>query len=216
MKMKKLFGGLILAATLMTSSCEAILEQMTTTPAFVIPEVMYNGQTFQVTRLATCKYGFTTDSKYLTIEERKDGKFIATVSGAWVSETSNKSVPVKVTAVNLDDSTIEPQVMETVLLNWSLKLYEGNAVVTHTELKAGTTYRLEMVAANTGTKIETILGGLTDKTNPQALEWSFAADKLKEMSRTATTLEFRPLTAGAFEIVASLGEYKVNMSGVAH
>ena len=49
MKTKKLLGGLLLAATvIILSSCEGILDQMSTVPAFYIPEVMYNGQTYQI------------------------------------------------------------------------------------------------------------------------------------------------------------------------
>ncbi|MGM9790631.1 MAG: hypothetical protein ACI3Y9_10085 [Candidatus Cryptobacteroides sp.] len=212
--MKKLM--IMLAAVALTASCDEIADQMAKVPTFFIPEIMYNGQTFQVTRFATCKYQFSTDSKYLTITETSDGKFIAKADGTWVSETSLKTIPVKVTAVNPDDASVEPQVEETVLIDWGLKLYEGDAVVSNTELIAGNIYRLEMISANTGLKIETILGGATDKTNPQALEWTFAADKVQEVSRTATTLEFKPIATGIFGIAASLGEYKVNMSGNVH
>ena len=83
MKLKTLFGGLLFAAAIMTaSSCEEALDQMAKVPTFFIPEIMYNGQTFQVTRFATCKYQFSTDSKYLTITETSDGKFIAEADGA--------------------------------------------------------------------------------------------------------------------------------------
>ena len=207
---------MMLAAVVLSVSCEEVLDQMAKVPAFFIPEIMYNGQTFQVTRFATCKYQFSTDSKYLTITETSDGKFIAEADGAWVTETSLKTIPVKVTAVNPDDASVEPQEEETVLIDWGLKLYEGDEVVSNTELVAGRTYRLEMIAANTGIKIETIFGGATDKANPQALEWTFASDRVQEISRTDTSLEFKPIATGIFGIVASLGEYKVNMSGNAH
>lgn len=207
---------MMLAAVVLSVSCEEVLDQMAKVPTFFIPEIMYNGQTFQVTRFATCKYQFSTDSKYLTITETSDGKFIAKADGAWVTETSLKTIPVKVTAVNPDDASVEPQEEETVLIDWGLKLYEGDEVVSNTELVAGRTYRLEMIAANTGIKIETIFGGATDKANPQALEWTFASDRVQEISRTDTSLEFKPIATGIFGIVASLGEYKVNMSGNAH
>ena len=207
---------MMLAAVVLSVSCEEVLDQMAKVPTFFIPEIMYNGQTFQVTRFATCKYQFSTDSKYLTITETSDGKFIAKADGAWVTETSLKTIPVKVTAVNPDDASVEPQEEETVLIDWGLKLYEGDEVVSNTELVAGRTYRLEMIAANTGIKIETIYGGATDKANPQALEWTFASDRVQEISRTDTSLEFKPIATGIFGIVASLGEYKVNMSGNAH
>ena len=207
---------MMLAAVVLSVSCEEVLDQMAKVPTFFIPEIMYNGQTFQVTRFATCKYQFSTDSKYLTITETSDGKFITKADGAWVTETSLKTIPVKVTAVNPDDASVEPQEEETVLIDWGLKLYEGDEVVSNTELVAGRTYRLEMIAANTGIKIETIFGGATDKANPQALEWTFASDRVQEISRTDTSLEFKPIATGIFGIVASLGEYKVNMSGNAH
>ena len=207
---------MMLAAVVLSVSCEEVLDKMAKVPTFFIPEIMYNGQTFQVTRFATCKYQFSTDSKYLTITETSDGKFIAKADGAWVTETSLKTIPVKVTAVNPDDASVEPQEEETVLIDWGLKLYEGDEVVSNTELVAGRTYRLEMIAANTGIKIETIFGGATDKANPQALEWTFASDRVQEISRTDTSLEFKPIATGIFGIVASLGEYKVNMSGNAH
>lgn len=207
---------MMLAAVVLSVSCEEVLDQMAKVPTFFIPEIMYNGQTFQVTRFATCKYQFSTDSKYLTITETSDGKFIAKADGAWVTETSLKTIPVKVTAVNPDDASVEPQEEETVLIDWGLKLYEGDEVVSNAELVAGRTYRLEMIAANTGIKIETIFGGATDKANPQALEWTFASDRVQEISRTDTSLEFKPIATGIFGIVASLGEYKVNMSGNAH
>ena len=207
---------MMLAAVVLSVSCEEVLDQMAKVPTFFIPEIMYNGQTFQVTRFATCKYQFSTDSKYLTITETSDGKFIAKADGAWVTETSLKTIPVKVTAVNPDDASVEPQEEETVLIDWGLKLYEGDEAVSNTELVAGRTYRLEMIAANTGIKIETIFGGATDKANPQALEWTFASDRVQEISRTDTSLEFKPIATGIFGIVASLGEYKVNMSGNAH
>ena len=207
---------MMLAAVVLSVSCEEVLDQMAKVPTFFIPKIMYNGQTFQVTRFATCKYQFSTDSKYLTITETSDGKFIAKADGAWVTETSLKTIPVKVTAVNPDDASVEPQEEETVLIDWGLKLYEGDEVVSNTELVAGRTYRLEMIAANTGIKIETIFGGATDKANPQALEWTFASDRVQEISRTDTSLEFKPIATGIFGIVASLGEYKVNMSGNAH
>ena len=207
---------MMLAAVVLSVSCEEALDQMAKVPTFFIPEIMYNGQTFQVTRFATCKYQFSTDSKYLTITETSDGKFIAKADGAWVTETSLKTIPVKVTAVNPDDASVEPQEEETVLIDWGLKLYEGDEVVSNTELVARRTYRLEMIAANTGIKIETIFGGATDKANPQALEWTFASDRVQEISRTDTSLEFKPIATGIFGIVASLGEYKVNMSGNAH
>ena len=207
---------MMLAAVVLSVSCEEVLDQMAKVPTFFIPEIMYNGQTFQVTRFATCKYQFSTDSKYLTITETSDGKFIAKADGAWVTETSLKTIPVKVTAVNPDDASVEPQEEETVLIDWGLKLYEGDEVVSNTELVAGRTYRLEMIAANTGIKIETIFGGATDKANPQALEWTFASDRVQEISRADTSLEFKPIATGIFGIVAYLGEYKVNMSGNAH
>lgn len=207
---------MMLAAVVLSVSCEEVLDQMAKVPTFFIPEIMYNGQTFQVTRFATCKYQFSTDSKYLTITETSDGKFIAKADGAWVTETSLKTIPVKVTAVNPDDASVEPQEEETVLIDWGLKLYEGDEAVSNAELIAGRTYRLEMIAANTGIKIETIFGGATDKANPQALEWTFASDRVQEISRTDTSLEFKPIATGIFGIVASLGEYKVNMSGNAH
>ena len=207
---------MMLAAVVLSVSCEEVLDQMAKVPTFFIPEIMYNGQTFQVTRFATCKYQFSTDSKYLTITETSDGKFIAKADGAWVTETSLKTIPVKVTAVNPDDASVEPQEEETVLIDWGLKLYEGDEAVSNAELIAGRTYRLEMIDANTGINIETILGGATDKANPQALEWKFDSGKVREVSRTDTSLEFKPIATGIFGIVASLGEYKVNMSGNAH
>ena len=110
MKLKTLFGGLLFAAAIMTaSSCEEMFKQMANVPSFFIPEVMYNGQSYQITRLATCKYEFTTDSKYLKVVENEDGKFIATASGDWVDETSKEFVEVNVTAVNPDNSSVEPQ-----------------------------------------------------------------------------------------------------------
>lgn len=208
MKLKKLLGGLLLSATVITtSSCEELLENMSKVPTFYIPEIMYNGQTFQITRLATCNYQFTTDSEYLTITETSDGKFIATAKGQWASNTS-MTLPVKVTAVNPDEPSIEPQVLEIYLVDWELKIYQGENAVSSSELKSGETYKLKMHEKKSGLEIKTIYGGLTDKVNPQALVWKYSADKVKEISSTATTFEFTPIATGIYAISADLGSYR--------
>ena len=208
MKLKKLLGGLLLSATVITtSSCEELLENMSKVPTFYIPEIMYNGQTYQVARLGTCSYQFTTDSEYLTITETSDGKFIATANGKWASETS-MTLPVKVTAVNPDEPSIEPQVLEIYLVDWELKIYQGENAVSSSELKSGETYKLKMHEKKSGLEIKTIYGGLTDKVNPQALVWKYSADKVKEISSTATTFEFTPIATGIYAISADLGSYR--------
>lgn len=212
MKLKKLLGGLLLSATVITtSSCEELLESMSKVPTFYIPEIMYNGQTYQVARLGTCNYQFTTDSEYLTIAENSDGKFIATAKGQWASNTS-MTLPVKVTAVNPDEPSIEPQVLEIYLVDWELKIYQGENAVSSSELKSGETYKLKMHEKKSRQEIKTIYGGLTDKVNPQALVWKYSADKVKEISSTATTFEFTPIAAGSYPISADLGSYRCAVS----
>ena len=208
MKLGKIFAGLLFSAAIMTvSSCEEVLQNMEKVPTFYIPEIMYNGQTFQLTRLSTCRYQFTTDSEYLDITETSDGKFIATAVGKWDYWTL-MTLPVKVTAVNPDEPSIEPQVLEIYLVDWELKIYQGENAVSSSELKSGETYKLKMHEKKSRQEIKTIYGGLTDKVNPQALVWKYSADQVKEISSTATTFEFTPIATGMYAITADLGLFR--------
>ena len=208
MKLRKIFAGLLFSAAIMTvSSCEELLQNMSKVPMFYIPEIMYNGQTFQITRMSTCNYQFTTDSEYLVITETSDGKFIATAVGKWAYWTL-MTLPVRVTAVNPDEPSIEPQVLEIYLVDWALKVYEGENEVSDSELKSGRTYKLKMVEKKSGRVVDTIYGGITDKVNPQALVWKYSADQVKEISSTATTFEFTPIATGIYAISADLGTFR--------
>lgn len=213
MKVKKLFGGLLLAATIMmASSCAEILQQMSKTPTFYIPELMYNGQTFLITRVSACKYEFSTDSKYLTIKENADGKFIATVSGAWTYETSEDYLQVKVTAINPDDSSVDPVESTTYIHDWTLKLFKGETEVKPTELKLGSVYTLKMCDSMTGIPVPTLLGAINYKNNVQKLEWKFKSDELEMLSSTATTMELKATKTALSTISASLGTYVANIT----
>lgn len=208
MKLGKIFAGLLFSAAIMTvSSCEEVLQNMEKVPTFYIPEIMYNGQTFQITRLSTCRYQFTTDSEYLDITETSDGKFIATAVGKWDYWTL-MTLPVRVTAVNPDEPSIEPQVQDIYLVDWALKVYEGENEVSDSELKTGRTYKLKMVERKSGRVVDKIYGGMTDKVNPQALVWKYSADQVKEISSTATTFEFTPIATGMYAITADLGLFR--------
>ena len=214
MKLGKIFAGLLFSAAIMTvSSCEEVLQNMEKVPTFYIPEIMYNGQTFQITRLSTCRYQFTTDSEYLDITETSDGKFIATAVGKWDYWTL-MTLPVRVTAVNPDEPSIEPQVQDIYLVDWALKVYEGENEVSDSELKTGRTYKLKMVERKSGLVVDKIYGGMTDKVNPQALVWKYSADKVKEISSTATTFEFTPIATGIYAITADLGLFRTAASMV--
>ena len=200
MKLGKIFAGLLFSAAIMTvSSCEEVLQNMEKVPTFYIPEIMYNGQTFQITRLSTCRYQFTT--------ETSDGKFIATAVGKWDYWTL-MTLPVRVTAVNPDEPSIEPQVQDIYIVDWALKVYEGENEVSDSELKTGRTYKLKMVERKSGLVVDKIYGGMTDKVNPQALVWKYSADQVKEISSTATTFEFTPIATGMYAITADLGLFR--------
>lgn len=209
MKTKKLLGGLLLAAAvIISSSCEAILNQMSTVPSFYIPEVMYNGQDYRITRFAVCKYAFSSDSKYLTIREDEDGKFIATVSGDWTLESSAGSVTVNVTAVNPEDSSVEPQVVQTNLHDWDLRVFEGETAVDSKKLKAGSVYTIKMYDPLTDIPVEALWGSFNDKGNAQKLDWSYVEDKTDVAEKSATSLKFKTLKSGVYSVTASLGIYK--------
>lgn len=209
MKAKKLLGGILLAVTvIMSSSCEEILNQMSTVPAFYIPEVMYNGQTYQITRFAVCKYEFSSDSKYLTIKENEDGKFIATVSGEWTKKSSGNSVMVNVTAVNPDDSSVEPQVVQTQLHDWEISVFEGESEVKPDGLKAGCIYTMKMYDSQTEKPIEMIYGSYNDRDNAQRLDWVYDKDKIEAVEIDATSLKFKTLKSGDCSVTVSLGGYK--------
>ncbi len=214
MKLKTLFGGLIFAATIMSaSSCEEMFNQMANVPSFFIPEVMYNGQSYQITRLATCKYEFTSDSKYLTIEETEDGKFIATASGAWAESGSREFVEVNVTAVNPDNNSVEPQVEQTVLHDWEVRVFYGDTEVNPIFLNAETVYTLKMYDKLTGTPVDTLPGSFNDKDNVQKLSWNYSSSAIEELETTATSMEFKTLKAGSmFSVTVSLGSSIKNIS----
>lgn len=209
MKAKKLLGGILLAASIIiSSSCEAILNQMSTVPSFYIPEVMYNGQCYQITRFAVCKYEFSSDSKYLTIKENEDGKFIATVSGDWTRESSLNSVIVNVTAVNPDDSSVDPQVVQTKLHDWSIRVFEGEAAADSKKLKAGSVYTIKMYDPLTNMPVEALWGSFNDKDNAQKLDWIYGEDKIDVAEKSATSLKFKAVKSGDYSVTASLGSYK--------
>ena len=209
MKAKKLLGGLLLAAMLIiVPSCEEALEQMSSVPTFYIPEVMYNGQTYQITRFAVCKYEFSSDSKYLTIKENEDGKFIATVSGKWTEESSVNSVMVNVTAVNPDDNSVEPQVVQTQLHDWDIRVFDGETAADFKGLKAGRTYTMKMYDSRTEKPVEMIYGSYNDKANAQKLDWVYDKDKIESVGKEATSLAFKTLKSGACSATVSLGAYK--------
>ena len=214
MKLKTLFGGQLFAAAIMTaSSCEEMFKQMANVPSFFIPEVMYNGQSYQITRLATCKYEFTTDSKYLKVVENEDGKFIATASGDWVDETSKEFVEVNVTAVNPDNSSVEPQVEQTVLHDWNIKVFYGDTEVNPIFLNAETVYTLKMYDKLTGTPVDSLPGSFNDKDNVQKLYWNYSSSAIEELETTATSMEFKTLKAGSkFSVTVSLGSSIKNIS----
>lgn len=209
MKMKKLIGGLLLAINIiMFSSCEEILNQMSNVPTFYIPEVIYNGQSYQITRFAICKYNFWTDSKYLNIKENEDGKFIATASGDWTTETSLKYVLVNVSANNPDDNSIETQVEQTKLHDWEIRVFEGETAVDLKKLEVGSVYTIKMYDTLTDTFVSELWGSYNDKDNVQRLDWLYGVDKIDVSDKNVTSLTFKAIKSGDFSVTATLGNYK--------
>ena len=120
---------------------------------------------------------------------------------------------VNVTAVNPDNSSVEPQVEQTVLHDWNIKVFYGDTEVDPIFLKAETVYTLKMYDKLTGTPVDSLPGSFNDKDNVQKLYWNYSSSAIEELETTATSMEFKTLKAGSkFSVTVSLGSSIKNIS----
>ena len=142
--MKKILIGAAIA--LAVTSCGAILEALVTDPLFNLPETMYDGQIFRITRLGSCFYEWrlgesvSSDNAVLTYLDEKGNP----VSDIEKSEKGNVRLSVKlkndqpyktvtVYASNHEDETVAEQEKQTDVCQWVLAAYGPDL----TEAKTG-------------------------------------------------------------------------------
>ena len=109
---------------------------------------IYNGQTYRVTKTATCNYAW--ESADPTILVLKTSGSDAYVTGKLPAD---KTYTSKLTARNADDATITPVSHEVVIYAWTLKVYDaaGNLVSNATQLARNNTYVVKMVKVSGST-----------------------------------------------------------------
>lgn len=160
--MKKILTFFIAAAAaIMFTGCKSLIETLTTSPVFGVPEVMYDGQEYKIFRLSACKYKWETSSDAITIavKENQDAIAKAKLSG-------NEPVKVTITATNPDKATEPPVKHDVNVQPWVLKIFDkekdGRVMdVKNHHLTKGAKYYVRMVSQ--GKIIEAIEGGIKEE-----------------------------------------------------
>ena len=170
-KIKTIIGalaatGALSAAAVAASGCEQILDTMANSPIFYTPDVMYNGQEFQITRLATCKYEWKTDNDALHIEKRTVG---SDPEVAFCTASVTSPATVTLTATNPDKADEPPVERKVEVRPWNLAVYsqDGKQKLGHT-LNTNTVYLIRMVSGNSPVEGDI----MKNKTDKWALEWA--------------------------------------------
>ena len=121
--MKKLVYLLVAAAALLSvSSCNALLESLSSNPVFELAgSTVYDGQKAFLGTTATCKIGWkTNNSNVVTLNYDENGKnCVATFKLA-----NDVITDVEVTATNLDDNTIDPYTGSFTVVPWKLTIFQ--------------------------------------------------------------------------------------------
>lgn len=191
------------------SSCQAVLDTITNSPIFFVPETMYDGQEFQITRLSTCKYKWYVNSDCFTIKEITIGNdpHIA-IGTADLTPNAGKYKVVTITAVNPDKADESPVEKEVRVMPWSLVVCDmsGNSISNPNTLQAGTKYQIRAEGSP-----EYLRGGLLkDKGEYHELEWTatmgtLSAPKLKDGETDHTMAKtFECTHSGQVTITAKL------------
>lgn len=180
--MKKITKFIIAFAVvgILFSGCEQVLDTITNTPSFYIPDKLYDGQEYRLTRLSTCKYEWSVDSPCIEIKKTDGEVAIAYTDLAIVG---NKATVVKITAKNPDKADEPPVEEEVRVMPWSLVVCDmsGNSISNPNTLQAGTKYQIRAEGSP-----EYLRGGLLkDKMEYHELEWTatmgtLSAPKLKD------------------------------------
>ena len=182
-------------------------------------EGIYNGQTYRVTKTATCNYAWeSADPSILVLKTSGNDAY---VTGKLTN--AEKSYTSKLTARNADDATITPVSHEVIINAWTLKVYDaaGNLVSNATQLARSNTYVIKMVkiggsAANPSyTPVPKLLGGIKLSAGEEniALSYSLSSSAYSKVSSTDLTLTIKtPAKAASCTVTAKLGDVSQKLS----
>ena len=207
------------AALVMTTSCEEILNVITTNPTFSVTETVYDGQTQQLQKLGTCKYAWSTDSPdKVTFEDKEEGSKVITYATFKFPGTSAKCQKVSITAKNAEDETIDPVTNSTTIRPWTVHFFKKNGNnwedingTNNVTVNAAGTYRAQMVALqddNSWTPVSvinykfTISGG----TENGKLLWVTPSSLESNTVLGETYADFTISAKSTYQFTAHLGE----------
>lgn len=187
------------------SSCQAVLDTITNSPIFFVPETMYDGQEFQITRLSTCKYKWSVNSDCFTIKEITIGNdpHIA-IGTADLTPNAGKYKEVTITAVNPDKADEKPVEHRVAIQPWVLKIYQDGEEVQPSALKANVAYQVRVV----GTPKDLKSGLLKNKSEYSSFEWATTKGTLSDPAEPDESMMSKNFTCPAavtVRIQATLG-----------
>lgn len=151
--MKKLFSTLAaIAAMISFSSCEGMMDMVTTVPVFSVSEVVYNGQSQKLVRLSTCAYEWKTNHPEccnISVDPND-----STAMAHFYLDRGTKACKMIITATN----KLHPEYTsehEVSVRKWSWEVYDskGNKV---TSLAPGQTFTIKLFDSLDNTPIERI------------------------------------------------------------
>lgn len=212
--MKKILTFFIAAAAaIMFTGCKSLIETLTTSPVFGVPEVMYDGQEYKIFRLSACKYKWETSSDAITIavKENQDAIAKAKLSG-------NEPVKVTITATNPDKATEPPVKHDVNVQPWELRVFDkekDGKEVSANNLKINTTYYIRVFS---GGKIVTEIPGGIKQEHFNKITWSAAGgvtlSPVVEEGKPDFTVarSYKATSAGHIEISARLGDRIIAMT----
>ncbi|MBQ4284926.1 MAG: hypothetical protein II720_00535 [Bacteroidales bacterium] len=189
------------AAIMSLSSCEALLETITSDPMFQVRN-LYDGQEFRIIRTGTCNYewyGYNKDYVSLEIKGKE----------AWMTVTlpalTDHAIKTEISAKNLDKPEVTPQTNEFEIRPWKLVVFEADGdswkEANPEALKVGKKYSLSMVCREYGKEAWTSVSEINYTTlENTSLEWEIAPEsRLKDVEKHETYVTFTVKEPFAFE-----------------
>ena len=208
------------AALVMTTSCEEILNVITTNPTFSVTDTVYDGQTQQLQKLGTCKYAWSTDSPTMvTFEDKEEGSKVITYATFKFPGTSAKCQKVSITAKNAEDDSIDPVTNSTTVRIWAFYFYKKNGDnwekldgYNNATVSANGTYRAQMVALqddNSWKEVSVInyKFSLSGGTENGKLDWTInPTTGVTIDTKGETYIDFTVSTKRTYNFTAKLGD----------
>ena len=206
---KLLYLAAAVAVLASATGCAQLAESLLNTPTFSVPETLYNGQVYQITRGSTCNYAWDLDANGTScqIKESSEDKKAYFVASLGISNTEARTV--KITARNADRDDIDPIENETTITPWTIGIfaYDGDKNDTQVDamsLEKNTKYVARMVNKVTNKPVSSVPKSVTKMWTltfafPGATKITLENQKEGDVHQVFTTSS----TAGSFSVTAS-------------